>query len=203
MQSKLQELTEKLYNDGVSKARAEAETIISDAKSKATDIINDAKKEAEAIINESKKNAEETRTNLDSELKLSSKQALSAIKNEITTVITAKAVEDNLKDALAEPDFIKSVIIETLKSWSPDKDAVDLAVLLPAKMKNDLDKYLKSKEVKTLNEGLEVRFSDQVSSGFKIGPKDGSYLISFTDKDFENFFKAYLKPKTSELLYGG
>jgi V/A-type H+-transporting ATPase subunit E len=40
-----------------------------------------------------------------------------------------------------------------------------------------------------------------MKSGFKVGPADGSYVISFTDEDFNNFFKAYLRPKSTELLF--
>jgi len=40
-----------------------------------------------------------------------------------------------------------------------------------------------------------------MKSGFKIGPADESYLISFTDEDFTNFLKGYLRPKTSQLLF--
>jgi V/A-type H+-transporting ATPase subunit E len=53
-----------------------------------------------------------------------------------------------------------------------------------------------------MNKGLEFSFSPDVRTGFKIGPADGSYLISFTDDDFLNFLKAYLRPKTSHLLFG-
>ena len=42
-----------------------------------------------------------------------------------------------------------------------------------------------------------------MKGGFKIGPADGSYKISFSEDDFENFFKSFLRPKTIEMLYPG
>ena len=39
-------------------------------------------------------------------------------------------------------------------------------------------------------------------SSFRIGPKGEGYMISFTDKDFENIIAEYLRPKTRELLFG-
>ena len=65
-----------------------------------------------------------------------------------------------------------------------------------------LRKYFKSKARRLLKSGLELTFDEKLKSGFKIGPKDGSYKRSFTDKDFENFFMSYLRPRTIELLYG-
>ncbi|MBK6284745.1 MAG: hypothetical protein IPF54_20825 [Draconibacterium sp.] len=53
-----------------------------------------------------------------------------------------------------------------------------------------------------MKKGLEVNFEDSFKSGFKIAPKDNSYIINFTNEDFDNFFKTYLKAKTANLLYG-
>ena len=46
---KIQELTEKIYREGVEKGQAEAERIIEEGRQKAADIVNEAKKQAEAM----------------------------------------------------------------------------------------------------------------------------------------------------------
>ena len=63
------------------------------------------------------------------------------------------------------------------------------------------DSFLKNNLAAEFNKSVEFSFSQEVKSGFKIGPADGSYLISFTDEDFMNFLKAYLRPKTNQLLF--
>ena len=50
MQNKLQELTDKLYNEGLSKGKAEGEAILAKANSEAEEIIAQAKKKADAIV---------------------------------------------------------------------------------------------------------------------------------------------------------
>ena len=55
MESKLQELTKKIYKEGVEKAGLEANDILEAAKKDAAKIITDAKKEAENIISNAKK----------------------------------------------------------------------------------------------------------------------------------------------------
>ena len=52
-----------------------------------------------------------------------------------------------------------------------------------------------------LDAGLEINFDSKIKSGFKIGPADGSYQISFTDSDFENYFVNYLKDRTKKLIF--
>ena len=54
-----------------------------------------------------------------------------------------------------------------------------------------------------LNQKFEVVPDKNIRYGFKIGPKDGSYFISFSDKDFENLFREYMRPRIIEMLFGG
>ena len=52
-----------------------------------------------------------------------------------------------------------------------------------------------------LKAGIEVGYSKEVRTGFKVGAKGGSYYISFSDDDFEALLKEYLRGKISELLF--
>ena len=50
MENKLQELTDKLYKEGLSKGKEEGEAILAKANEKAAEIIEEAKKQAESIL---------------------------------------------------------------------------------------------------------------------------------------------------------
>jgi len=52
MNSKIQQLTETIYNEGVQKAKEEAEAILKEAKEKAAGIEKEAQKEAEKKVAE-------------------------------------------------------------------------------------------------------------------------------------------------------
>ena len=41
-----------------------------------------------------------------------------------------------------------------------------------------------------------------LSKGFKIGPRDGGYQISFTADDFTSLIGEYLRPATKKILFG-
>ena len=41
-----------------------------------------------------------------------------------------------------------------------------------------------------------------LANGFKIGPKDGGYQLSFTADDFTNLVGEYLRPATKKILFG-
>ena len=48
---------------------------------------------------------------------------------------------------------------------------------------------------------VEVGYSKDVKSGFRVGAKDGGYYISFSDADVEALLGEYLREKVSEMLF--
>lgn len=203
MQNKLQELTDKLYNEGLSKGKQEAEKLLADAKTKASEIIANANKEAEAIIAKAKADAQEIKTKTENDVKMASSQAFTSIRQQIESVITAKAVSQQVKSALSDVEFIKTILSSVVKAFNPNNpESVALEIILPADKKTELESYLKQNTHANLNAGTEIKFSKSVSNGFKIGPKDEGYMISFTEKDFDALIQEYLRPKTKQLLFG-
>ena len=203
MENKLQELTEKLYAEGIDKANKEADEIRRKAEEEAEEIKKQARKDAESIVQDAKKEAEEIKKNLESELKLSTSQAVTALKQKITNLITTKVIDKPVEEAFSDSDFIKESVGKAIENWKPGQGgSADLTVLLPGKTEEELKSYFQSKENEILQKGFEVGFDDKLSSGFMIKPVEGGFKISFTDEDFKNFFKAYLKPRSSEYLYG-
>ena len=200
MQNKLQELTEKIYQEGVEKGNVEAQQIVEKAKTDAAEIIANSKKEAEAIISQAKKKAIETKSNTESEIKLSGKQAINALKQQIADLISGDITSAKVKEAF-ENDFIKKIIETTLANWAKSGQNMDLALLLPSADEKKLADFFKKEVKQYIDKGITVSYDSSIKTGFQIGPKDGSYKVSFTDEDFINFFKKYLRPKLVEMLF--
>jgi V/A-type H+/Na+-transporting ATPase subunit E len=204
MENKLQELTQKLYNEGVEKANAEAEKILAEARSEAEKLKQDAQKDAQKIIADAEQKSAEIKKNVDAELNLATKQSIRTVKQQITDMIVSKVIDEPVKKAFDDAKFVKEIIEAVVKNWNPKgNESIDLSVLLPEDLEKEFAKFFTAKSGKELNANLELSFSDSIKGGFKIGPADGSYKISFSDDDFENFFKTYLRPKTVEMLYPG
>ncbi len=204
MENKLQELTQKLYNEGVEKANEEADKILAEAKSEADKLKQIAEKDAQKIIADAEQKSVEIKKNVDAELNLAAKQTIRTVKQKITDVIVSKVIDEPVKKAFDDEEFVKEIIETVVKNWNSQKnETIDLSVLLPADLEKKFAKFFTAKSGKELNAKLELSFSDTIKGGFKVGPADGSYKISFSEEDFENFFKSYLRPKTIELLYPG
>lgn len=61
MENKLQELTNKLYEEGLAKGRSDAERLVADAQAKADAIVREAEEKAAAVVEEARRKAEELR----------------------------------------------------------------------------------------------------------------------------------------------
>ena len=200
MQNKLQELTDKLYNEGLSKGKQEGEEILAKAKVQADEIIAKAKAEAEAIVAAAQKDAADLKTKVEGDLKMAASQSIAATKKDIETLVVAKMTEGEVKKALSSADFVKEAILAVAKGFSAE--ATDLEIVLPEALKKDLDGSLAGEIAKVLNVGVEASFSKKVAGGFTIGPKDGGYFISFTDETFNALISEYLRPATKKILFG-
>ena len=201
MQNKLQELTDKLYNEGLSKGKQEGEELIAKAKVQAEEIVAKAKAEAAQVVAAAQKEAEEIRTKTGSDVKMAAAQSIAATKKDIETLIVGKMTEAEVKKALTSAEFVKELIKTVAEKFTTD-GPVDLEVVLPESLKNDVEPFLTNELAKTLGAGVEASFSKKVAGGFRIGPKDGGYFISFTDETFNELISEYLRPATKKLLFG-
>ncbi len=202
MTDKLQEITEKIYYEGVEKAKINAQQIIEEAKAEATRIVKSAKEEAKNLVEQGKAEAEEVRKNTESEMKLAARQFLSQLKQKVTELITTIQTSEPVKEAFSDKDFIKKIILTIVENWKTNTAGdMDLKILLPEKDQNEFTSFLQIRAVEAMNRGLEIQIDPKMKDGFKIGPKDNSYIIHFSDTDFDNYFKSYLKDKTQKLLF--
>ena len=70
MDTKIQELTDKIYKEGVEKGNEEAGRIIADANAQKQAILTEAEAEAKRIVAQAEKQAAELKKNTEAELKL-------------------------------------------------------------------------------------------------------------------------------------
>ena len=198
---KLQELTQKLYNEGLEKGRSEADRLVADAKEEAARILADAKAEAEVIAKAAEARAEDIAKNAMTEIALAGRQAVSKIKSEIVEAIILKTTGEAVKAATADAAFVKDMLLAVANNWNASTTDVSLKALLPEDKRAELDATMQQAAAELLKAGVEVGYSKEVKNGFKVGEKDGGYYISFTDESFDALFKEYLREKVSNMLY--
>lgn len=201
MQNKLQELTDKLYNEGLSKGREEGEALLAKAKSQAADIVAEAEKKAAEIMTKAENEAEAYKVKVAGDLKMAASQSVQATRKDIEDLVVFKMTSSATEKALSDEAFVKEVIKAVAEKFNAET-AMDLNLVLPETLKSSLEPFVKN-ELSTILKGqVNASFSKKIAGGFTIGPKDGSYFISLTDETFKELISEYLRPATRKLLFG-
>lgn len=196
MDTKIQELTDKIYKEGVEKGNEEARRIVAAANTQKDTILRDAEAEAKRIIAAAEKQAAELKKNTEAELRLFATQSVEALKSEVTNLINGEIVGSNVKAALTDPEYMRKVILELVKNWPANEfltiqaeDAEGLGAYFEANAKNLLDK------------GIKIEKVNGRKASFAVIPADGSYKVSFGEEEFIEFFKEFLRPRLVEMLF--
>lgn len=196
MENKIQELTNKLLQEGVEKGNAEAAKIVADAEAQAAKIVADAKAQAEDIVAQGKKDVQTMEHNTKSELKMFNAQALNALKTEIANVVCGKVVTDAVKELTDDKTFMQEFMLKLAEKWGAQEDIVistedaeGLKAAFAKKAKALLDKQVKIEQV------------NGQKTAFTVAPADGSYKVNFGAEEFEAYFKNFLRPQLVDMLF--
>ncbi len=201
MSTKLQELTERLYQEGLSKGKEEGEQLLARAREDAARIVEDARKQAADIIADAQKQADDLRDKTSSDVKMASAQCLQATRKDIEDLLVGAVSAGSIDKNLSDPDFLKKIILAVAERFNATESA-DLALILPASLQQELEPWLAGELTKALGAQPKASFSKKVAGGFSIGPKDGSWFVSLTDETFQALIAEYLRPVTRKLLFG-
>ena len=196
MENKIQELTDKIYREGVEKGNEEAQRLVSAAQQEAQKLIDDAKKEAETILASARKSAEELQENTKSELKLFAGQALNALKTEVTNLLTNQTVSDAVKGFTSDKDFFNKFIVSLASKWS-----VNEPIVISVQDADALKKYFAANAKSLLDKNVQIEKVNGSKVLFSVSPADGSYKVNFGEEEFENYFKEFLRPQLVEMLF--
>ncbi len=202
MENKLQELTNKLYQEGLAKGKEEADILLEKAKEEALTIVQEARKEATWIVDRAEQEAAEHKEQVENEIKMASRHTISVLKKKIKDMVVFKALEGPTKKAMEDDVFVQDIISTLVQSFKPeDAGSMALEVVLPQSKKESFAGFLKSRTSEIFDKGLKVTFTEDMENGFVIEPAGGGYQIRFTDKDFMALFNKYVSPETQSLLY--
>ena len=201
MSNKLQELTDRLYNEGLSRGREEGELLLANARKEADEILAAARREAESIVKDARENADKLRSKAESDIRMASEQSLQATRKDIEDLLLNSVCADKISAALKDVDLIKEMI-KSVASRFDSGETEDLSLVLPEELRSKLEPWVASELKKALGKKVEASFSKKISGGFTIGPKDGSWYVSFSDETFRELICEYLRPVTRKLLFG-
>ena len=174
------------------KAQAEADRIVAYAKA-----------EADRIVAQANKEAEELKTKVAADVKMAATQSIAVTKQEIEKMVVTHTATEGVKANMGNAAFVKELITSVVKAFNPaNASPVDLNLILPEALKAEVEPFVKNEIANQFKGEVKVDYSKKMNGGFKVAPKDGGYVLHFTDDEFTQLIANYLRPATKKILFG-
>lgn len=196
MDAKIQELTEKIYNEGVKQGQAEAERLIAEAEARAKKIEADAIARSEEIIRSAEHRASELKKNTESELRLYTAQLVESLKSSISDQIQGEVAKNSVQALSSNPTFLQGFILKIAEHFDLTR-----GVEISTADAEGLRSYFISHAKALLESGISIRSVAGKPADFTIAPQDGSFKVQFGEAEFIELFKSFLRPEMNRMLF--
>lgn len=196
MDSQIQALTEKVYQEGVLKGEQEAAKILADANAQAEQVERDARARAEQIIAEAQRSASELKSNTERELKLNASKLIEATKASIVDVLAGRIAGDSVQALTANPELLQRVVLEIAKGFD-----LKHGVEITSSQAEELKAYFAQNAKVLLEEGLTIKQVAGKATQYTIRPQNGSFKVEIGEQEFVELFKSILRPQLAQELF--
>ncbi|MGP1500111.1 MAG: hypothetical protein ACTTIW_06880 [Porphyromonas sp.] len=196
MDSQIQALTEKVYQEGVLKGEQEAAKILADANAQAEQVERDARARAEQIIAEAQRSASELKSNTERELKLNASKLIEATKASIVDVLAGRIAGDSVQALTANPELLQRVVLEIAKGFD-----LKHGVEITSNQAEELKAYFAQNAKALLEEGLTIKQVAGKATQYTIRPQNGSFKVEIGEQEFIELFKSILRPQLAQELF--
>ena len=199
MAAQLQELIEKINQEGVESAQMKGQEIITEAEVKAKGLIDSARKEAEAMVKKAEVGARNIEESSHKAVEHSFRNVMLALKEEIE-----KQFDRILKSEVAgtlKPEVMTDIIVKVADNFA-DKSGKGKAVEVSVTSSDaeKLEKCLVARFKKEIGLGLEIKPVKNIDAGFKISLDNGQSHYDFTDEGLKDCLSAYLSPQLKKIV---
>lgn len=197
METELQNIIDKIHDEGVKEAENRARKIVESAEKQAREKVDHARQEAEQIIAQAKADAAKHQAAGEAALKQASRDLLLSVRTELTNLFD-EVQKAAVGDALT-PERMASVIADMVQAWSTS-GSDEFEVLVNEQDRDGLERSLRAALSEKLKKGVDVRPVRGITAGFRIGTQDGSAYYDFTDETLAELLASFLNPRLAELM---
>ena len=199
MAEQLQELLERIQQDGIEKADAEAKRIIAEANTKAATIVSEAEAKAKASLEQ----AEQDGTAFAERGRVSLEQAARDVVISVGESIT-KALEQvvgiHVRQTL-DSDELAGLIAQVIESYAKSgSGAKRIDVLLAEDQQQKIREHLISRFADALKEGVTITGDESVVSGFRVSLAGDNVEHDFSDSAITEALCELLRPRIAQIV---
>ena len=211
--SGVQELIDRLSQEGVEEGETQAGHIIAEAQRKAGELLDEARSEAENIRKQAREEAEHFRTGGEEAVGLACRDAqrdLAARLHEGFRNRLQELVQHHLRD----PKILKQMILEITRKAKPTEADAEIEILLPPEAiqeesarrrieegdEDALTEFVKELIGDKLRSGFDVKLGDPDQTGLRVRVAGENVEIDFTDEAITQLLARHLLPRFRAIL---
>lgn len=166
MEIQVQELLERIRNEGIESAKKQADEILAEARARAEDIVTKASHDADNLLADAQQRIRALEAASKESLLQASRDTMIALRQSVQKFFEA-ALRTDINAAL-DSNVLAQVIPDILKALSTTEKAGDFEVLLPPAVLASLDKGLASRLAKDIGKGVEFKPYPSIDAGFRV-----------------------------------
>jgi len=197
MNAKLDDLIERIRQEGIEEAQQTSAEIVEKAQQEARSTLEQAEQEAERVVEEARAQARKFQENAE----LAMQQAARDVELLLRTRISAlfdRVFKREVGGTLT-PEFLEGMILKLVTEWAEEGEA---EITVNDADKEELEGLLFSRLKEDLKDSVSLRVSSTVSRGFRIELKGESVYYDFTDDAIADALKAFINPSLQAILDG-
>jgi V/A-type H+-transporting ATPase subunit E len=206
--SGVKELIDRIRDEGVHSARAEADRILAEAKARAARIVADAKAEAAAVKKDARAAMEREQTATIEALRIAARDTELELRSAVMSGFeehVRRLVTDVTTDGSVLRDMILVLAGRAAGDLIQDKDA---AILVPNRLADrvsaELDEFLRQSTLAlsadVLRQGIELIPSNEVQGGARVRLVGEDLEIDMSDEALSEMMLKLLLPRYRKIL---
>ena len=212
----IEDLIERLRDEGVKAGRSEAERIVADAEARARWLVQQAQDEASNLIEKARTDAQTLKSSADDALQVAARDMLLSLRERLTHRFAGE-VRRLVSDQLGDTEFLRQLILEVAGKQREviDKGA-QVEILLPRKALEVDELQKDSSELRggeitefvlgvtdtMLRDGVVIRVSDDDVEGISARLVEEEIQVDVTADAVAALLLEHLQPRFRALLEG-
>ncbi len=201
MAEELQGLLDRIQKEGVERAESEAAQITADAKDKAKAIVAQAEIQAKAILEKAAKESELFQQRSENAVSQAARDVILSVGEAVTE--TFQAIVARQVDTAMKSDALPGFIQEAIRTYTEEKgSSTAIEILLSEEQQESVTAYFMKTFAEAMKNGLTIRGSRSVISGFTVTLQDSGVQHDFTGEALTGAIGKLLRPQLAEIVSG-
>ncbi|MEM8667831.1 MAG: hypothetical protein AAGG48_09970 [Planctomycetota bacterium] len=215
--SGVQQLIDRLHQEGVDKGREDADSLVSEARKEAAAILEKANAQAAEIRNAAQADAEQMKAKGEAAVRTAGRDAILSLTEELRASFE-RTLERFVDDAMQDPEFLRQLILQIAGAALPESRAAasentdsDLTVVLLGQVNDDpsaessqssdsLNALARSLAGQSLRDGLTFEVVDSDVPGVRVQVVDQKLEIDLTTDTLTHLLLKHLSPRVRAIV---